>query len=80
MSKIASWCVFNQRTNNDVEGGHRCLNKKTDDEKPPFYLLIRRLYEEAQLLPIQRKLVSEGKRSKYQRTQVRNNQAILFNL
>ena len=56
------------------------LNKKTDDEKPPFYLLVRRLYEEAQLLPIQRKLVSEGKVSRYQRTQVRSNQALLFNL
>jgi hypothetical protein len=51
--QIASWCVFKQstRTNNDVEGWHRRLNKKTDDEKPPFYLLVRRLYEEAQLLP-----------------------------
>jgi hypothetical protein len=44
-----------------VEGWHRRLNKKTDDEKPPFYLLVIRLYEEAQLLPIQRKLVSEEK-------------------
>ena len=80
--QIASWCVFNQstRTNNDVKGWHRRLNKKTDDEKPPFYLLVRGLYEEAQLLPTQRKLVSEGKLSTYQRTQGRSNQAILFNL
>jgi hypothetical protein len=71
LRQIASWCVFKQstRTNNDVEGWHRRLNKKTDDEKPPFYLLVRRLYEEAQLLPIQRKLVSEGKLSRYQRKQ-----------
>ena len=54
------------------------LNKKKDDEKPPFYLLVRRLYVETQLLPIQRKLVSEGKLYRYQRTQVRSNQAILF--
>ena len=80
--QIALWYVFNQstRTKNDVEGWHMRLNKKTDDEKPPFYLLVRRLYEEAQLLPIQRKLVSEGKVSRYQRTQVRSNQALLFNL
>jgi hypothetical protein len=80
--EIASWCVFKQstRTNNDVEGWHRRLNKKTDDEKSPFYLLVIRLYEEAQLLPIQRKLVSEGKLSRYQRKQVRSNQAIMFNL
>ena len=82
LRQIASWCVFKQstRTNNDVEGWHRRLNKKTDGEKPPFYLLVRRLYEEAQLLPIQRKLVSEGKLSRYQRKQVRSNQAIMFNL
>ncbi|CAG2216975.1 unnamed protein product [Mytilus edulis] len=53
--QIATWCVFNQptRTNNDVEGWHRRLNKKNNDEKPAFYTLIKRLHEEAQLLPIQ---------------------------
>jgi hypothetical protein len=72
--QIASCCIFNPstRTNNDVEGWHRRLNKKIDNEKPPFYLLVRRLYEEAQLLPIQRKLVFEGKLSRYQRTHVRS--------
>ena len=85
--QIASWCIFNQstQTNNDVEGWHRRLNKKTDNEKPPFYLLVRRLYEEAQLLPIQRKLVSEGKLSRYYPGTKEHklealNQAILFNL
>ncbi|XP_076082318.1 uncharacterized protein LOC143053402 [Mytilus galloprovincialis] len=80
--QIATWCVFNQptRTNNDVEGWHRRLNKKNNDEKPAFYTLIKRLHEEAQLLPIQIKLVSEGKLTRYQRKQARTNQAILFNM
>lgn len=79
---IAAWCVFNQptRTNNDVEGWHRRMNKKANDEKPPFYVLIPLLHKEAKLLPIQMKLVSEGKLTRYQRTVARTNQAILFNI
>lgn len=82
MRQKAMWYVFNQptRTNNDVEGWHRRLNKKNNDEKPAFYTLIKRLHEEAQLLPIQIKLVSEGKLTRYQRKQARTNQAILFNM
>ena len=35
--QIASWCVFKQSTttNNDVEGWHRRLNKKTDMRSHP---------------------------------------------
>jgi hypothetical protein len=37
--QITSWCVIGQpiRTNNDVEGWHRRLNKKACDQTPPFY-------------------------------------------
>ena len=43
--QISSWCVFGQpiRTNNDVEGWHRRLNKKACDQTPPFYDLVRPL-------------------------------------
>ena len=80
--QIASWCIYQQptRTNNDVEGWHRRLNKKTNDEKPPFYVLIPKLHEEAKFLPVQLKFVSEGKLTRYQRKQARTNQAIIFNL
>jgi hypothetical protein len=33
------------------------MNKKANDEKPPFYVLILLLHKEAKLLPIQMKLV-----------------------
>ena len=33
------------------------MNKKANDEKPPFYVLIPLLHKEAKLLPIQMKLV-----------------------
>ncbi len=42
-------------------------------------VIILQTAEEAQLLPIQIKLVSEGKLTRYQRKQARTNQAILFN-
>ena len=49
--QITSWCVFGQpvRTNNDVEGWHRRLNKKTSDQTPPFYDLVTLLHAEAAL-------------------------------
>lgn len=74
-SKVSSWTVFGQptRTNNDVEGWHRRLNKKNYDQAPPMYTLIQRL-------PLQRKLVSEGKLSRLQRKRARTTQAQIFAL
>ena len=42
--------------------------------------VIPLLHKEAKLLPIQMKLVSEGKLTRYQHKLARTNQAILFNL
>ena len=56
------------------------MNKKANDEKPLFYVLIPLLHKEAKRLPIQMKLVSEGKLTRYQRNLACTNQVILFNL
>lgn len=63
------WSVYRQsiRTNNDVEGWHRRLNDKSPNGQLPFYILVPLLHQEASLLPLQRKLVSEGKLCRRQR-------------
>ena len=80
--QITSWCVIGQpiRTNHDVEGWHRRLNKKACDQTPPFYDLVALLHAETTLMPIQIKLVSEGKLSRHQRQQSRTNSASIMQL
>jgi hypothetical protein len=79
---IASRCVFRQaiRTNNDVEGYHNDLNTQAVIGNPPFYLLCRLLHRESSLLPLQVKLVCEGKLKRYQRKQSRYIQCRIFSL
>ena len=79
---IASWCVFRQaiRTNNDVEGYHNDLNTQAVIGNPPFYLLCRLLHRESLLLPLQVKLVCEGKLKRYQRKQSSYIQGRIFSL
>jgi hypothetical protein len=69
------------RTNNDVEGWHHRLNKdkKADSGNKGLYTIAPLLIEEANLLPIQIQLVSEGKLKKLQRRHVRTTQRLLFN-
>jgi hypothetical protein len=52
--------VFNQaiRTNNDVEGWHRRLNHAAGKSNLPFYLLVKLLGEEAQLVKVQLRLLN----------------------
>jgi len=49
------------RTNNDVEGWHRDLNAQAISGELQFYLLVPLLHRQATLLPVQVKLVAEGK-------------------
>ncbi|VDI28338.1 Hypothetical predicted protein [Mytilus galloprovincialis] len=67
---VESWTVFSQptRANNDVEGWHRRINKKSPEEKKPFYLLLPKLTEEAELLPNQLKMVTECKLTRQRST------------
>ena len=77
---VESWSVYNQptRTNNDVEGWHRRINKKATDEKKPFYPLVPLLHEEATLLPTQLKMVTEAKLTRQQRSSSRYLQSKFF--
>ena len=68
------------RTNNDVEGWHRRLNKRAVGGQVPLYVLVPLLHSEAKLVSIQMKLVSEGKLSRYHRRQYRTQQARPFNM
>lgn len=80
---ISSWCVFMTpvRTNNDVEGWHNRLNAQVATRGPvPFYFLICELFSEAADIPLQLRLVAEGKLRRYQRKQTRQVQQMIFSL
>ena len=80
---VHSWSVFMRpiRTNNDVEWWHHRLNKnkKAGSGNKGLYSIAPLLLEEANLLPIQIQLVSEGKVKKLQRKHVKTTQRLLFN-
>ena len=67
--KPASWTVYRQsvRTNNDVVGWHHRIDRKAQKPNLQMYILIVLLHKEARLLPIQLKMVTEGKLRRYQR-------------
>ena len=80
--KVEFWSIFmtSIRTNNDVEGWHNNLNSRVSTRGPvPFYLLIAELYTEAGDIPMQLKLVKEGKLQRYQRKRSRDIQGQIFN-
>lgn len=75
------WSVFQQsvRTNNDTEGWHHGLNRRTQGKSQlPFYLLVELLFQEAKLTSLQIRLVSDKKLKRIQRKEYRNVQARLF--
>ncbi|XP_062586242.1 uncharacterized protein LOC134247857 [Saccostrea cucullata] len=79
--KIDSWSIFMTaiRTNNDVEGWHNRLNSAVAVRGPvPFYSLIQELYRESKDIPLQLRLVTEGKLQRYQRKQSRHVQGKVF--
>jgi hypothetical protein len=69
------------RTNNDVEGWHHRLNKdkKAGSGNKGLYSIAPLLLEETNLLPIQTRLVSEGKLKMLQSKHVKTTQQLLFN-
>ena len=56
------WSVFNQhiRTNNDAEGWHDRINERAR-AKLNFYELVPKLFDEARLIPLQKKLLCKNK-------------------
>ncbi|XP_064647503.1 uncharacterized protein LOC135500187 [Lineus longissimus] len=75
--KPATWSVFMQpvRTKNDVEGWHGALNRHASRGNLSFYLMVRLLVEQANLVNMQVRLVSDKKLKLRQRKQYRSNQA-----
>ena len=75
-----SWSVYGQaiRTNNDTEGWHRRLNGRVNNSAPPFYQLITLLYQEAQLLKLQMRLVSDKKLKKKSKKKDQNCTSKIF--
>ena len=59
------------RTNNDVEGWHGMLNRHAKHGNLSFYLMVRLLHEQAQLVDMQVRLVSDEKLKRRQRKQYR---------
>jgi hypothetical protein len=78
--KPETWSVFCQvvRTNNDVEGWHGMLNRHAKRGNLSFYLMVRLLHEQAQLVAMQVRLVSEEKLKRRQRKKYRQVQGKLF--
>ena len=79
---ITSWSVFGRsiRTNNDTEGWHHHLNRKAKKGNLPFYVLLKLLAKQAVAVPLQVKLVTEGKLRRSQRKRTRETQGKLFAL
>lgn len=68
------WSVFMLpiRTNNDIEGWHHSLNRRANNRVHlPFYLLVDLLHQEARLVSIKIRLVSDRKLSRIQRKKYR---------
>lgn len=64
------WTVFMKavRTNSNTEGWHHALNRRAEGKTQlPLYLLIQLLHQEARLISLQIRLVTEKKRKKVQR-------------
>ena len=77
----SSWSIYMLpvQTNNDIKGWHHSLNCRANGKvNLPFYLLVELLHQEARLVSIQIRLVSEGKLSRIQRKNYRLLQAKLF--
>jgi hypothetical protein len=80
---IDSWSVHNLsiRTNNDVEGWHNRLNSRVNLRGPvPFYLCVCELFQEANAIPMQLRMISENKLRRIQRKQTTKTQGKLFAL
>ena len=79
----SDWTVFKKavKTNNDIEGWHHGLNRRTSGRgQLPLYLLIQLLHKEAKLTALQICLVSDRKLKRIQRRKYRDLQTKLFDL
>ncbi|XP_069142293.1 uncharacterized protein [Argopecten irradians] len=77
-----NWSIHQQsvRTNNDVEGWHHRLNGKAGRANLPFYMMVPLLLQEASLVTIQMRLVSQNALQRHQRTTYRRIQGKITEL
>ena len=69
------------RTNNDIEGWHQSLNRKTAGRCGlPLFIFVALLHKEARPVSLQIRLVSELKLKRMQRSTYREVQRRLFEL
>ena len=70
---VTAWSVLGKsvRTNYDVEGWHNRVNTHAQKSNLHFYLLIELIYKEASKIPLQLKMISEGKLRRRQRKQTK---------
>jgi hypothetical protein len=79
---VSSWGVFNRsiRTNNDCEGWHYKINKRTKKANAPFYRLLQLLYDEARAILLHVNMVKEGKLQRHKKKRSHQTQGKLFAL
>ena len=72
--------MFNQavRTNNDLEGWHGMLNRHANKANLAFYVLVKLLEEQSQLVDLTIRLVSEKKMKRRQRKRYKQTEGKLF--
>ena len=60
---VRNWSVFvaSVRTNNDLEGWHNRINSRMNSTGPVPLYLLQELYKEATAIPMQARLLTEGK-------------------
>jgi len=70
----SSWNIFHRpvRTNNDVEGWHRRLNRFAQKDQLGFYVLLELLHQEAKIVSLQLRLVKQAKLQRFQKKTYRN--------
>ena len=68
------------RTNNDLEGYHRKLNKRCVSDHPPIYKLLEVLYDEARLVDFTYKAISSAHVAMIRRKKSRETQAKVQNV
>ena len=80
-SKCRSVFMQSVRTNNDIEGWHRSLNRRVAGRYGlPLYMFVALLHKEARLMLLQIRLVSERKLKQVQRSTYCEVQRRLFEL
>ena len=67
-------------TNSDIEDWHNRVNTQAQKSNLQFYLMVELMYKEAVKIPLQLKMISEGKLRRRQRKQTKMVQGKILQL